>query len=154
MGRSADQLINVLHINRTFLKECFTLSENQCCGSGSIIICTDSDQDLDPDPDPFINRKKVRKTSPLKVPSKIVRKKTLKTIFFVGILSATDEKSRIRIRKKSVVWIRGSRSGSIPRCHNTAENICIRLLHRPCTTLSVSGNTREKPGSAKAFILR
>jgi hypothetical protein len=38
-------------------------------------------------------------------------------LFFVGIMSATDEKSMIRIRK-SVVRIRGSRS--VPKCHGSA----------------------------------
>ncbi len=45
------------------------------------------------------------------------QKKKLKNSYFVFILSATDEKSRIRIRKP-LVRIRGS--GSVPKCHESA----------------------------------
>jgi hypothetical protein len=54
------------------------------------------------------------------VPSKSNTQKKLKNLFFVGILSATDEKSRIRTRNRSrkpVVRIRGSRS--VPKCHGS-----------------------------------
>jgi hypothetical protein len=51
--------------------------------------------------------------------STVISKKTLKKkLIFVGILSATDEKSRIRIRiRQSVVRTRGS--GSVPTCHES-----------------------------------
>jgi hypothetical protein len=53
------------------------------------------------------------------VPSKSKSKKTLKkNLFFVGILSTTDEKSRILIHK-SVARIRGSRS--VPKCHGSTR---------------------------------
>ncbi len=53
------------------------------------------------------------------VPSKSNKEKTEKTLYFVGILSATDVKSRIRIRK-SVVQILGSATRTkISRIHKT-----------------------------------
>ncbi len=55
---------------------------------------------------------------------KVISKKTLKKLVFcVGILSATEEKSRIRIRnsmvriRRSVVRIHGSGSGCVPKCY-------------------------------------
>jgi hypothetical protein len=97
--------------------------------SGSVIICTD------PDLDPSINKQKSKENidfyfllllfdilslkTDVNVPwEKVIMKNTLKkNLFFAGILSATDEKTRIRIRK-SVVRIRGS--GRIrPKCHRS-----------------------------------
>ncbi len=55
---------------------------------------------------------------------KVKSKKTLeKTLFFVEILKATDEKGRIRIRnwiRDSVLWIRWSGSG--PKCHGSTTH--------------------------------
>ncbi len=56
------------------------------------------------------------------VPSKSNKQKKLLKTFFVDILSATDEKSKIRIRsririRKSVERIRGS--GSVPKYHGS-----------------------------------
>jgi hypothetical protein len=53
-----------------------------------------------------------------------------KNLFFVGILSATDEESRIRIRM-SVVRILGS--GSVPKCHGSTTLVLRQhsiLLHQ------------------------
>jgi hypothetical protein len=45
-------------------------------------------------------------------------------MFFVGILSASDEKRRNRIRiRKSVEKIRGS--GSVPKCHGSTTLFCV-----------------------------
>ncbi len=80
-----------------------------------------------PDPDPFIKQKK-KKTlnfycfvtslslkTDLNVPQKVKSKENL---YFVGILKATDEKSKIRIRfPRSLVQIRGS--GSVPTCYGS-----------------------------------
>jgi hypothetical protein len=49
-----------------------------------------------------------------------------KNIFFVSILSATAEKSRIRIRKSGVL-IRGS--GSVPKCHGSTTMVTRPHLH-------------------------
>jgi hypothetical protein len=56
------------------------------------------------------------------VPTKSNKQKNfLKKLFFVGILKENDENSRIRIRTHcSETWIRGSRSGSTPKCHGSA----------------------------------
>jgi hypothetical protein len=58
-----------------------------------------------------------------------------KNLLFVGILKATYEQSRIRIRK-SVVWIHGS--GSVQKCHGstTLENAC-QTLHEDCKQLPI-----------------
>ncbi len=65
------------------------------------------------------------------VPSKCNKQKTLeKNLVFVGILSATDEKSRIRIRM-SVVRIHGW--GSVPKCHGSTTMVLrqhSKLLHQ------------------------
>ncbi len=50
---------------------------------------------------------------------KVIAKKTFFYLFFVGILKVNDENSRIRIHY-SEAWIRGSRSGSAPKCHGSA----------------------------------
>ncbi len=50
----------------------------------------------------------------------ISRKNKNKNLFFVGILRVYDENSRIRIRiHLSEAWIRGSGSGSTPKCHGS-----------------------------------
>jgi hypothetical protein len=70
-----------------------------------------------PDPDPYINKQKnkylnfhyfvtffkflfLKNDVNVRVPSKVVSKKLLKKLIFVGLLSANDEKSMIRNRTK------------------------------------------------------
>ncbi len=60
----------------------------------------------------------------VKVPSKSKMQKNFfkKLFFFVGILKVNDKNRRIRIRiririHQSEAWIRGSESGSTPKCH-------------------------------------
>jgi hypothetical protein len=65
---------------------------------------------------------------------KVISKKTFKKPFFGGILSATDQKSRIRIRK-SVDRIRRSGSGFVPK---------MSLIHK----------TRQKGGKEEDPIAR
>jgi hypothetical protein len=84
------------------------------------------------DPDPSINMQKSKKKhyfyyilslhfvflsskTVVNVPSK---SKKPKNLLFVDILSATDERSKIRIHK-SVVRIRGY--GSVPKCHGSTK---------------------------------
>ncbi len=54
-------------------------------------------------------------------PSKSNKQKKVlnKRLVFVGILKVIEENSRIRIHW-SEAWIRGSRSGSTPKCHGSA----------------------------------
>jgi hypothetical protein len=64
---------------------------------------------------------KVISKDDVNVPSKSNKQRNL-YLFFVGILSATDEKSRICIRRRirireSVVRIRGP--GFVPKCHGS-----------------------------------
>jgi hypothetical protein len=49
----------------------------------------------------------------------ISRKNCVKKLVFAGILKVNDENSRIRIQY-SEAWIRGSGSGSTPKCHGSA----------------------------------
>ncbi len=80
-------------------------------------------------------------------------------LFFVGILSATDEKSRIRIRK-SVVRIRGPGFGSVPKCHGSTtllvKRVWSELFHlRPgwdCSPLHETGKRRQGCGKAEALL--
>jgi hypothetical protein len=63
---------------------------------------------------------------------KVLKAKKLlkKNLFFVGILAATDEKIRIRIRM-SVVRIHGF--GSVPKCHGSTTLVLGQhsiLLHQ------------------------
>jgi hypothetical protein len=53
------------------------------------------------------------------LPSKSNKNFFVKIKFFVGILKVNDENSRIRIHQ-SETWIRGSGSGSTPKCHGSA----------------------------------
>ncbi len=55
------------------------------------------------------------------ISQKNLEKNLEKNLFFVGILTATDEKSRIRIRK-SVVWIRIRTTDLQIRIHNNNTN--------------------------------
>ncbi len=74
-------------------------------GYGSVIICTNPY--LDTDPDPSANSQKNLDFSCFL---------TSLWLIFVGVLKATYEKSRIRIRKL-VVRIR--RSGAVAKCHRS-----------------------------------
>jgi hypothetical protein len=50
-----------------------------------------------------------------------------KNQFFVGVLKANDENGRIRVRihiHLSEAWIRGSGSGSTPKCHGSEHWFC------------------------------
>jgi hypothetical protein len=73
---------------------------------------------LDPDPDPL-----VRSMDP--DPS-IIKQFCYFCLnyFFVGVLKVNDENSRIRIQIRihySEAWIRGSGSGSTPKCYRSAK---------------------------------
>jgi hypothetical protein len=59
----------------------------------------------------------------------VISKKKLFKLIFVAILRVNDENSRIQFRIRiqiririhlSEAWIRGSRSGSTPKCHGSA----------------------------------
>ena len=52
-----------------------------------------------------------------------------KYLFFYGILEVNEENSRIRIRIHwSEAWIRGSSSGSTPKCFGSATLIVIIII--------------------------
>jgi hypothetical protein len=86
------------------------------------------------DPNPFIKKQKSKKTLDFhflvtsfwlfiyESCSECMKKPSGKNLFFVGILSANDEKSRIRIRK-SVVRITGS--GSVHQCHGSTTMVLL-----------------------------
>jgi hypothetical protein len=128
----SDFQIFQLQLNSLFVNIIQRKYWKQCCRSGSVgsvIICTD------PDPNPSIKKQKdvikpfistiflllfcfLSLKTDVNLPSKSTTNK--QKLFFVGILSAIDEKSRIRIRiriRKSVVHICGSRT--VPKCHGS-----------------------------------
>jgi hypothetical protein len=81
------------------------------------------------------------------VPSKVISKKLVKKIVFVGVLKVNDENSRIRFRiHKSEAWIRGSRSGSTPKCHGSAT-----LIKRKNTCLAFGPGTQPGPLSQNSI---
>jgi hypothetical protein len=60
----------------------------------------------------------------VKVPTVSIQQKILegKNLVFIEILKATDEKSRIQIRKSVVIW----GSGSVPKCHVSGKLLKLR----------------------------
>ncbi len=66
-------------------------TNNTCSGSGFGSVCSGLQ---DPDPEPYINKQKYNRKKNLDFYSSGIN--FYKNLFFVGILKATEEKSRIQ----------------------------------------------------------
>ncbi len=95
----------------------------------------------------------------VKVPSKSreIRKKNFeekKNNIFVAILKATEEKSRLRIRKSVVRW-----SGSVLKCHGIHNTGCGKHLFVGCSRCgdrwsAGGGNCRRTARSRRCWLSR
>ncbi len=83
---------------------------------------------------------------------KVISRKTFFTnLFFVGILKVKDESSRIRIHY-SEAWIRGSGSGSTPKCHGSGTLLKMYCYVLGSTMLGSGARCRRNQGSYQPLM--